>query len=83
MANPKCPLLNKPCIEHQCKFWIHMLGKHPQTGKAVDHFDCTFSWLPVLLVENVQAMGGAQAAIESFRNEMVEANNGKRLPYHG
>jgi len=66
-----CPLLNKPCIEGKCKFWTHILGKHPQTGNPVDHFDCAVTWLPVLLIETSQEVRQGAAATESFRNEVV------------
>ena len=32
------------------------------------------AWLPVLLIENAQQSRQTGAAVESFRNEMVEAN---------
>jgi hypothetical protein len=67
-----CPLLQKPCIEHQCKFWVHLLGQNPQTSKAIDHWDCTLVWLPILLIENAQQGRQAGAAVESMRNEIVK-----------
>jgi len=32
------------------------------------------AWLPMLLIENAQQSRATGAAVESFRNEMVEAN---------
>ena len=32
------------------------------------------SWLPILLIENAQMSRQTGAAVESFRNEMVKAN---------
>jgi len=32
------------------------------------------AWLPVLLIENAQMSRQTGAAVESFRNEMVRAN---------
>ncbi len=55
-------------------WWVHMLGTHPQTGHAVDQFDCSMRWLPVLLIEGSQQTRQTGAAIESFRNEMVRQN---------
>jgi len=69
-----CPLIKKTCIEHRCKFYVHLLGNDPQTGKAIDKFDCAISFLPVLLIEGAQQTRQAAAAIESFRNEMVRGN---------
>lgn len=66
-----CPLLDKPCIEHGCRFYVHLLGNNPQTGKPEDKFDCTFAFLPMLLIENSQMQRQTGAAVESFRNESV------------
>jgi len=68
---PICPLIRKPCIEHGCKFWVHLVGTHPQTGAKMDHFDCSVAWLPVLLTENSRQTTGVSAAVESLRNEVV------------
>ena len=69
---PICPLLKKECIGDGCMFWTHMLGTNPQTGQPVDQFDCSIRWLPVLILENARMTRGAQAAVESMRNEVVQ-----------
>lgn len=74
-----CPLGHK-CQEakdgalHQCAWFTKMAGTNPQTGEEVDEYACAMTWLPVLLVENARANRGTSAAVESFRNEMVEVN---------
>ena len=67
-----CPLLKKSCIEHNCKFWVHLLGQNPQTAKAIDQWDCTLVWIPILLIEGAQQGRQAGAAVESMRNEIVK-----------
>lgn len=69
---PVCPLIKKECVESKCRFWIHITGKHPQSGVSLDHFDCAVAWLPVLLVDNARHTVGVQAAVESMRNEVVK-----------
>lgn len=66
-----CPLIAKKCKRHDCKFYVQVMGKHPQTGQELNEFDCAISWLPVLLIEGAQQTRQAAAATESFRNEMV------------
>jgi hypothetical protein len=66
-----CPLIKKACVEHSCKFYVHLIGNDPQTGKGIDKFDCSISFLPVLLIENAQQSRQVGAAVESFRNETV------------
>lgn len=69
---PLCPLIRKTCIESKCRFWVHITGANPQTGAAMDHFDCAMAWLPVLLVENSRRTTGVSAAVESLRNEVTQ-----------
>jgi len=78
-----CPLMGGECIEDgsirdgelvACRFWVHVLGKDPQTGKDIDNADCAFAWNPVLMIENSRVNRETGAAVESFRNEMVKAN---------
>lgn len=69
-----CPLIQKKCKEHKCKFYTQIMGKNPNTGEDVNRFDCAVSWLPMLLIEGSQQTRQAGAAIESFRNEMVKSN---------
>ena len=68
-----CPLIKKKCVEHKCKFFIQVMGKNPQTGQDVNEWNCAVTWLPMLLIEGSQQTRQAGSAIESFRNEMVNA----------
>lgn len=74
-----CPLGHK-CQEvkdnaiHQCAWFVKLAGTNPNTGEQTDEQGCAMNWLPVLLIENAQTNRGTSAAVESFRNEMVEAN---------
>jgi hypothetical protein len=70
----KCPLLNKKCIKHQCVWYNMLQGKNPQTGQNVQEWGCSIAWIPLLLVENTGKQVQTNAAVESFRNEMVKAN---------
>jgi len=76
MTTALCPLLKEPCIEHRCKFYVHLLGKHPQTDEAVDKFDCAIAFLPVLLIEGAREARHIAAAVESLRNELTKQNEG-------
>ena len=66
-----CPLLKEDCIQFKCAFWTHVRGKHPQSNQELDEYDCAVRWLPVMLIENAQQTRQAGAAIESFRNQVV------------
>lgn len=74
-----CPLGHK-CQEirdnkvHRCVWLVKIAGQNPQTGEVADEEGCAMVWLPILLVENARVTRGTSAAVESFRNEMVVAN---------
>ena len=69
-----CPLVKKDCLGLQCAWFTQVRGHNPNTGKEVDEWACAITWLPVLLIENSQQQRSTGAAVESFRNEMVKAN---------
>lgn len=72
----KCPFLNQDMSKvcHKCPLWINVRGRDPNTGKDLDHWDCSIAWLPTLLIENSQQTRQVGAATESFRNEMIKAH---------
>jgi len=71
-----CPLGSK-CEEikdnkvHRCAWYTKLAGTNPNTGEKVDEHGCAITWLPVLLIENSMQQKSTAAAVESFRNEMV------------
>jgi len=71
----KCPLWKKPMKQvcHTCEWWTHIQGKHPQSNEQLDHWGCAIAFMP-MLIENSQMQRQTGAAVESFRNEMVNAN---------
>lgn len=79
-----CPLMGgNPCVEDgaiingelvACRFWVTIIGQHPQTGETVNNGDCAMAWTPILLIENSKINRETGAAVESFRNEMVKNN---------
>ena len=73
-----CPM-GKQCEEikdndiHRCAWLTKLAGQLPD-GTQADEQGCAISWLPILLIENARTMRGTSAAVESFRNEMVDFN---------
>jgi hypothetical protein len=74
-----CPLGSK-CIDakdgviHRCAWHVMVRGTNRNTGEEVDDWRCAMNWLPMLMIENSAMQRETGAAVESFRNEMVEAN---------
>ncbi|PKN63543.1 MAG: hypothetical protein CVU57_19130 [Deltaproteobacteria bacterium HGW-Deltaproteobacteria-15] len=71
-----CPLIKKGCIQTRCEWFVHIRGKDPQSEREIDEYGCAIAWLPILLIENAQMERQTGAAVESFRNEMVNQNAG-------
>jgi hypothetical protein len=70
-----CPLNSfNPCKQLDCAWFIQVRGTNPNTGKEVDEWACAIAWMPMLMIENSQQQRQTGAAVESFRNEMVKAN---------
>lgn len=67
-----CPLLKKACVGHDCAWYAHVVGKDPQTGNDMDHWDCAVRWLPIMITEQARQTRGVQAAVESARNEAIK-----------
>ena len=76
-----CPLDNfNPCRQLDCAWFMKIRGNNPNTGEELDDYGCSMAWLPVLMIENSQQQRQTGAAVESFRNEMVKANDvGQRV----
>ena len=69
-----CPLIKEDCVQFKCAWFTQVRGTNPNTGKEVDEWACSIAWMPVLMIENSQQQRQTGAAVESFRNEMVKAN---------
>ena len=78
-----CPLLNSECVQFKCSWWMSLRGVNRNTGKEVDDWGCTVSFLPMLLIENSAMSRETGAAVESFRNEVVKRSDEKWQPTLG
>jgi hypothetical protein len=74
-SKTNCPLDNfNPCRQLECAWFLKISGKDPQSNKDIDEWGCSMAWLPIMMIENSQQQRSTGAAVESFRNEMVKAN---------
>jgi hypothetical protein len=69
-----CPLIQDECKGLECSWYTQIRGMNPNTGEEVDEWGCAVTWMPMLMIENSQQQRSTGAAVESFRNEMVKAN---------
>jgi len=74
-SKANCPLDGfNPCRQTDCAWFTQLRGNNPNTGEPIDEWGCAIAWIPVLLIENSQQQRQTGAAVESFRNEMVNSN---------
>lgn len=74
-AKANCPLNEfEPCKELDCAWFMKVNGANPNTGEQIEEWGCAIAWMPILLIENSQQQRQTGSAVESFRNEMVKAN---------
>lgn len=80
-SKANCPLNGfNPCKQLECAWFLQIQGTNPNTGQEINEWGCAMSWLPILTIENSQQQRQTGAAVESFRNEMVKANEtGQRV----
>jgi hypothetical protein len=89
---PLCPFLNKPCLKHGCMLYTHVQGNNPTTGQQMDHWDCTFKVMPLIMIDQVRKTESVHASTVEARNQaakhttammqaMMLSNQGGR--YHG
>lgn len=57
-----------------CAWFMKVSGKNPQSDEIIEDWGCAVAWLPLMMIENSQQQRQTGAAVESFRNEMVKAN---------
>lgn len=71
-----CPFNGKDVSKvcHKCPLYIQVRGRHPQTGQEMDQWGCSFALMPILTIEAAHQTHQTNAAIESFRNEVVKDN---------
>ena len=67
----KCEVIVGDTIK-KCAWYTKLAGSNPNTGEQTDEAACSMAWLPMLLIENSMQQRSTSAAVESFRNEMVQ-----------
>jgi hypothetical protein len=56
----------------QCRYWVHLYGKDPQSDKTIDQWDCCHAWMPTLITEAAQMARQNGAATEQVRNLLAQ-----------
>lgn len=66
-------------IIEQCRWYIRVHGRNPQTDDPIDAWDCAIAFLPILQIEGSKETRHTAAAVDAFRNEMVKQNTDAAL----
>ena len=74
----KCEEIKDSAI-HRCAWYTKLAGTNPNTGEVMDEQGCAIAWLPMLMIENSMQQRSTSAAVESFRNETMQANQSSQL----
>lgn len=61
-----------------CPKFVQLIGKDPQTGADAAKWGCVDTFLPMLLLENAQMSRQTAASVDSFRNEVIQAEKDKQ-----
>jgi hypothetical protein len=69
-----CPLhkVDTSTVCHKCAWWTLVRGKNPQSEEMIDDWRCAVALLPMLLIENAQTQRQTGAAMETFRNGVID-----------
>jgi hypothetical protein len=56
----------------RCRMWKKVTGNDPQSGAAVDRWDCSVGWMTTLQLEQARVNFSLGAAVESLRNRVCD-----------
>lgn len=71
-----CPLWKGPCKQHECRWYVQIMGHNPNTGADVNQWDCAMAWLPLLLIENSQQQRQTGASTDKVATEVKKFHDG-------
>lgn len=64
-----------PCQGHDCIHYEWIELEHPQTGEVIKDWGCVFTHIALTGKDHARRTHELGAAIESFRNEVVDQHN--------
>ena len=65
---PNCPLIQSPCVEDGCKFWMKMERRDIATGARQEYAECAFVIQIAMMTENSMAINRVNAGIDALKN---------------
>lgn len=71
----ECEKMEDGNVIERCRWFKELPVKNIHTGESSVERDCTIVHQQKLLFDLVGHMAGNQAAVESFRNEMIKGEN--------
>jgi len=70
---PNCPLIQVPCVEEGCRFWLRMERRNIATGAREEYHECAFIVQIGVATENSMALNRMVESLGAFRDHTVEA----------
>jgi hypothetical protein len=65
-----CPLIKKPCIKHNCAWYVNVQGENPNTGEKISNSECVVTFLPWLIMDTTKGVRETASAAQETRNEV-------------
>ena len=72
-VEPNCPLIQAPCVEEGCRFWLPMERRNIGTGAREEYHECAFIVQIGVATENSMALNRMVESLGTFRDHTVEA----------
>ncbi len=66
-TEPSCPLIQAPCVQDGCKFWLKMERRDIATGARQEYAECVFIVQIGVLTENSMAVNRIGAGIDALK----------------
>jgi len=68
---PNCPLIQAPCVEEGCTYWVKLERRNIATGVVEPYGACASVALIGIMCENTMAMNRMNETLQHLRNETL------------
>lgn len=59
--------------QYKCRLWKALAGKDPQSNEVINDYDCAWSWMPLIGIENSQMTRHVVAQVSEGTKAFVDA----------
>ncbi len=66
----KCPLFKKPCLQHECEWYMNVSGHNPQSGDPVDQWGCSINYAVLVGLEANKDARAHRDTVQGLRSDI-------------